>query len=120
MTTSLDILLDIAPEFADEDPNRLGRFIAYADAETSDTAFGDLRDMAVALLAAHKLTISNRKGLSGAISEMKEGELMASLVTSVDDKSLDTTSYGVQLDGLRRSLIVPAMTTGNITTWPTF
>lgn len=117
--SALQILQDIAPEFVDENIDRLGRFIEYAKNETNDTAFGTRYDMAVALLAAHKLTIAGRDGMGGAISAIKEGEIMTEFVTSPDDKNLDTTAYGIELNALRKKCIVGAVNAWNPLKWPT-
>lgn len=114
------MLQDIAPEFADENSDKLGRFIEYAENETSDTEYGNNHDMAVALLAAHKLTIARRDGMGGAISAVKEGEIMTEFATAVADKSLDTTSYGVELNALREKSILGVKGTWRRPLWPVY
>lgn len=96
----------IAPELAGN-ANKTDA-IALAETQTGK-AYGDAREHAVALLAAHILTVANREGQSGAVSTIKEGNLSIRYQGSVPGY-LGTTSYGAELDRLRRSYIMSART----------
>jgi hypothetical protein len=75
-------------------------------------AYKGARDHAVALLAAHTLTVAQRGGASGAVSQMSEGSLSVGF-GSVDPMGTDqfhTTAYGAELVRLRRSYIMTART----------
>lgn len=96
----------IAPELAGN-ANKADA-IALAETQTGK-AYGDAREHAVALLAAHILTVANREGQSGAVSTIKEGNLSIGYQGSVSGY-LGTTSYGAELDRLRRSYIMSART----------
>jgi len=96
----------IAPELAGN-ANKADA-IALAETQTGK-AYGDAREHAVALLAAHILTVANREGQSGAVSTIKEGSLSIGYQGNVSGY-LGTTSYGAELDRLRRSYIMSART----------
>jgi len=108
-----DILAAIAPELAN-DPNNAAH-INLADGQTG-AVFGDQRDYAVALLAAHTLTIANRGksvgGIAGNVSSLKEGQLSVGFAggAEVVSGSLGSTSYGEELLRLRRQYVMGART----------
>jgi hypothetical protein len=108
-----DILAAIAPELAN-DPNKAAH-INLADGQTG-SVYGDQRDHAVALLAAHTLTLANRGksvgGVAGAVSSLSEGQLSVGFSGSSDagKGSLGSTSYGEELLRLRRQCIMGART----------
>ena len=72
-----EIIDDIAPEFLNEDPARIDRFIDYAKLQVSANAFGEKYDLAVAYLTCHMLSLSNRNddegtnGTPGTITQKK-------------------------------------------------
>lgn len=104
--TTLDA---IAPELASA-PNKSAH-LDLAEAQTSATAYGDSREYAVALLAAHSLTIASRNGASGgAVSSLQEGNLSISYSDAQGSIGLSATSYGVELQRLRRQYIMTART----------
>lgn len=100
-----DILPAIAPELADADTET---HIELAEGQTGDV-YGDQRPYAVALLAAHMLTLANREGASGALESRKEGGLSVSFGAG-SGTALGSTSYGAELERLRASLIMGART----------
>ncbi len=97
----------IAPELADSDNKEAA--LDLADGQTSDTVFDDQRPYAVALLAAHTLTVSSRKGQSGQISSVKEGNLSINY-GGAGEHDLSVTSYGAELVRLRNAFIMGART----------
>ena len=105
------ILTDIAPEFSDEDSDRIDRFIELAEARTDKSKFGQLGDYAVALRAAHMMTLSERSGTGGAITMQREGDLQTQFAQT-SDQSLDSTAYGQQLRELIRENITSMNVTG--------
>lgn len=58
MTVSNATFLETHPEFAKAGTDQITAALAFAELETSDTAFGDSRDYAVMLKAADKLAAS--------------------------------------------------------------
>lgn len=100
------ILETIAPELS-TDPEK-SNHITLAKQRTSTTCFGVNYNYAVALRAAHTLTLKNNanSGLAGSvggITSKREGDLSIGFggqsATGIKG-DLGTTSYGVQLDEL--------------------
>lgn len=101
----VQILTAIAPETDCVPEERRNVILALAEDQTGQ-AFGSARNHAVALLAAHMLTIGNRAGNAGAVSQAKEGDLSLSYaVNQYTDDALDGTSYGQELKRLRKTYI---------------
>lgn len=111
---AIDILKEIAPEYAGEDPARLNTFITLAENQISQNIFNVDYDLAVAYLAAHMLALSSRNtigndsggdGLAGNITAKKEGDLSLNYALpaalSTKDGALATTSYGIEFMRLR-------------------
>ena len=109
--TADEILSSIAPQF-DADPVR-SNHIALAILRTSPDAFGvEKNDYAVALRAAHTLTLKelskNYPGASGAIGDMHEGEQNISFMRGRnEDEYLSLTNFGRDLLDLIQGSIVP-------------
>jgi len=101
------ILEAIAPEVADDDAAPL--HIALAEKQTGKV-YRDMRAYAVALLAAHTLTLAGRRGTSGAVTGAREGELQLQYAQRQDATRLDSTSHGQELERLRRQYIFSART----------
>lgn len=115
--TIAEVIDDIAPEFLNEDPARITRFIGYATLQVSEKAFGDRYDLAVAYLTSHMLSLSGRNsteganGAAGVITQKKEGDLSVSLavptgITQGNDATLALTSYGIEYLRMRDMCIV--------------
>lgn len=98
------VLLDIAPEMTSVDTVKRLRVISYAKAQVG-FGKGVVRELAIAYLAAHMLTISTRHGNSGNVNSETEGSLSRSFGGNLSDDVLGTTSYGVEFVRLRRSCI---------------
>ena len=110
MSTASEILSAIAPRF-DGAANR-ALFLQMAESRTSSTYYGENRSDAVALRAAHLLTVNEAANASdgesmGPIASKSEGDLSVSygkLSSGAGaDSDLASTSYGRQLQGLMRS-----------------
>lgn len=108
MPTVSAILDAIAPELADAP----GKAIHIELAEQRvGTVFAERRNHAVALLAAHTLTMSERAGSSGMATSIKEGQLAEGYTaTAGAGTRLDATSYGAEYQQLKRESIFPART----------
>ena len=108
MTDDPSVILEaIAPEVAEDTAAPL--HIELAENQTG-TVYRDMRAYAVALLAAHTLTLAGRRGTSGAVTSAKEGELSLSYGQRQDATRLDSTSHGQELERLRRQYIFSART----------
>src|SRR5690554_4956974 len=113
MSTVVDILKEIAPEFASEDAARLDLFVELAAARISASVFGKVYPQALAYLTAHLLSVSARASTSGAGAagpvtsattggvSVSYGQVAASV--SVTDAALSTTAYGLEFLALRNS-----------------
>lgn len=109
MPTPADILTAIAPEMVAVDPAVRDVHLELAENQTG-SVFGSARNHAVALLAAHGMTLATREGMGGGVSSKKEGGLSVSFgrINPMGKSPLDTTSYGAELGRLRRSYIMGA------------
>ncbi len=105
--TASQILSAIAPQF-DSDPNR-NSHLQLAVKRTNSVCFGENYNYAIALRAAHTLTVTQTAqasgGAGGSITSKREGDLAITFSTpssssggSCDD--LCSTSYGRELKGL--------------------
>ena len=122
MANSATSIFDIiASQFADN-ANKAS-YIAWSRAQTSKETYGVAYERAIALRAAHMMTLDNdlarvAGGSGGNISSKKEGDLSISFDGSVTagDRNADLkqTHYGVQLLGLRRGAVTAIAATGGI------
>lgn len=105
--TASAILSAIAPQF-DADSNR-STHLQLATKRTNSTCFGENYNYAVALRAAHTLTLYQRAqstgGAAGSVTDKREGDLSISF-SAGGDSDLDLTSYGKELKGLIKGNIV--------------
>ena len=103
---SAESILDaIAPQFKNNADK--STFLTIATSLTSQCYFGAQYDYAVALRAAHMLTLTNRpggsSGVSGSVTSLKEGDSaigFGSAGNTAGSGDLTTTSYGQQLKSL--------------------
>lgn len=101
MSLSAAAIFDIvAPNYSgDADKTDI---LSLAALRTSSTIFGDKYNTAVALRAAHIITMRDRNGVGGAVSGQKEGDLSISFANPSGNAMLGLTSYGQQLQQLIR------------------
>lgn len=109
MPTPAELLTALAPELDNVDASIKTVHIDLAEGQTGKV-FKDARNHAVALLAAHTLTMTTRKGTSGSVASLKEGQLSVGFSASANTDELAATSYGAELIRLRRSYIMGART----------
>lgn len=102
-----------------DDPEK-SAYIVEAQGQTSQAYYGTNYDLAVALRAAHNMTI-DKQSISGAsgggeIASMREGDLGISYHKSDggsnDNDYLNKTNYGIRLLGLRRGTCPSVSVTG--------
>jgi hypothetical protein len=112
----------IAPSLA-SDPNKALFIILAADRVSSCRFAGTKHDLAVALRAAHDLTLANQTGVggirshgeSGSITAKREADLSISFsggYSSDSSADLDLTVYGKRLKGLMRGTVPAVGVTG--------
>lgn len=105
MNTSA-VLSVVAPQF-NSTPQR-DAYLRLSENQTSRCFFGVNADLAVALRAAHMISLNTSllraNGETGAISSKKEGDLSIGFVAGAGQGiyDLDQTHYGKQLKGLRK------------------
>lgn len=108
MATIKEILDAIASQFPDDSKRDV--FIELAEGRSSLCFYGDKYNNAVALLTAHMMTLADPNGLraggvAGPITGKKEGSLSVSFggqSSNSKDSDLAQTSYGLQLEALRK------------------
>lgn len=90
------ILQKVCPEIA-TDGEAVAVFVDLASGRCSHAYFGKLWDQAVAYLAAHMWTVSNRGGDAGAggITSKREGDLSIGYASGNNDSLFGSTSYGL-------------------------
>jgi hypothetical protein len=102
-----------------DDPEK-SEYISEAQGQTSSDYYGSNYDLAVALRAAHNMTI-DKQSESGAdgggeIASKREGDLAIGYHKSDgggdDNDYLNKTNYGVRLLGLRRGTCPSVSVTG--------
>ena len=105
----INILDAIAPELKDSSAREI--HIELAEKQTGNV-YRDKRNYAVALLAAHTLTVSARRGAAGDVNNVSEGQLSIGYgrVNPMGDQQLETTSYGAELVRLRKQMVMSART----------
>lgn len=102
---------DIAPELSSQTDDRLNLFIGFAENSVNRTYFKDNADLAVALMAAHLLTVSNSGGAghAGNVTGVSTGQMNKQFgaVSSSDSESslLDATAYGRWFKQLRSQYV---------------
>lgn len=103
------VLSDIAPQFDSIDTGRRDRLIGYAENQVDITVFEDDYELAVAYLVAHMLTLYERMGNSGALTNRREGDLQIgyTVPTAPKNENFSQTSYGLEFMRLRSMHILP-------------
>jgi len=98
MATVNQILDAIAPELKDYNEDDKAVALSVASSRLSEKHFKNVYNQAVALMAAHLLTIAKRNGASGQVTSYKEGDLSIGYGgLSQANKRLDSTGYGSEL-----------------------
>jgi hypothetical protein len=97
MPTSLELIPSIAPEL-DPESQQVADMLALAELEVGISLCPDLRPYIVAYLTAHNVTLSNRGGNAGMVTDIREGQLSVSydsgIATTKNQSSLSQTTYG--------------------------
>lgn len=108
-----DVITAIAPELSAETPETISLFIGMAQARISPVVWGTLYYQGITFLAAHLLTMKNRRGLSGSQTMQKVGdiEIQNSVLAKGNktDLAFLQTSYGVEYLALRDLVVIGPM-----------
>ena len=133
--TQLELFRKIAPELDTFDDEEVNDVLCFIGDTVSKKQFGKVYDRAVALLAAHQLTLQNiirndENGgaatsiTAGAITSEREGDLQRSYGghtswssgSSADDL-LKKTVYGLQYLTLHSMFVIPVITRMGVNEW---
>jgi len=125
------ILFDIAPEFYTVDNTaitRIDRFIDRSRLEISEIFFGDIFDLALAYLVAHRLKLVDLAGGAGSSTTGNGQRVSGGIITSekLGDQSVNfanpssglkagsysSTFYGIEFERLRLNLFAPPFALG--------
>jgi hypothetical protein len=97
MPTSQFLLSSIAPEI-DSSSQQTADMLALAELEVGISLCPDLRPYVVAYLTAHNVTLSNRGGNAGMVTDLREGQLSVSYDSGIaENKNMNPysqTPYG--------------------------
>jgi hypothetical protein len=107
--TPLQIVEARAPEY--EGHPRIETLLQLAEAQTANTtAWGGQRNTAVALLVLHWLAMQERGvgGAPGPVTSESEGSVSRSYGWSGKYGALSTTSWGLELQALRKQCFIGA------------
>ena len=106
-TDIIEIISDIAPQFANDDTNKLNRFIEYAKCEVNQNLFSaDLQcyQKAVAYYTAHLLAKAGESASSsGSLTRKKEDQLECEYSRSTGITVLDSTQYLTEFNRIMRA-----------------
>lgn len=95
-------------------------YIDVAKGLTSQTFYGSNYNLAVCLLSCHIYTLNTRPGsgigVAGGVTSMREGDLSLGIgsitAKNLTDSYYAQTTYGLQLQALKRSTLPGASVTG--------
>lgn len=96
------------PEFENESDARLNLVKGFAENGINRSVFDTKADQATYLLMGHYLTLFNRRGAAGSVTQEKVGDLSVSYgkVDSKTQSELAQTSYGALLIQLMNTLTI--------------
>ena len=119
--TVLEAFRLVAPEFQQVPDETIEKWITLAEPLVSKKQFGSLYAQGVALMTAHKMKMAGGSGIGesmsvngGGISSYTEGGTSVAFNTSqqtniVADAEYGLSNYGTQFLSLRRSCIIPIL-----------
>lgn len=108
MTTPA-LLISIASEYKNKSAEEIQVFLDIAETRLDEDVWGDKYKWGIVYLAAHLLTMSTRKGTSGAVVREQVGEISVSYsapaAKSRDDQYM-VTSYGTEYLAFRNTVVI--------------
>lgn len=95
MPTAIELIPSIAPEL-DTQSQQVVDLLGLAELEVGVSLCPDLRPYIVAYLTAHNVTMANRSGNAGIVTDVKEGQLSVSYDAGTDSgrSPYRQTAYG--------------------------
>jgi hypothetical protein len=109
--TTFALLKQLAPELSSESPSRANIFLDIAKNQVVASVWGDRYTNGVLLLAAHFMTLANRKGVGGPVTGLSAGDMSISYGSTQAKSDLANTSYGLLYLELRKLNPVPVTVT---------
>lgn len=106
------LVKDIAPELASESDQRIELFIDIVKTRNDSDVWATKYDYAVALDAAHELTMANRSGSGGPLTRQQVGDVSVAygeFKGGEYSSPYDLTSYGQMYLNLRKTLLITPM-----------
>jgi hypothetical protein len=101
----------IADEFSDEPTVFLNGHLTLASEYVGHHICQPLRDELITYLAAHRIDQSlKRRGASGQVTSVKEGNLAITYATNDADSEYDFSSYGRTYKQLVKEIVLAPMT----------
>ena len=108
MAVTIEMVKMIAPELETETDDRIEFFMDMAADLVSESKFDTKYDKAMALMTCHLLTISNRRGISGAVTKERTADIETTYASGSGkpdgDLALNQTSYGMMFKKLRDAM----------------
>lgn len=106
MAVDKTYLLDLAPEHADVDEDRITRLVALAELQIPAAKWVAKADLAVALYVLHLLALGSMGG-KGAVTSERIGDLERkfSAGSSAGSSNIEATVWGSQLKALGRTIM---------------
>lgn len=109
-----DDVLAIAPELNCETQATINLFLEMAELRINATVWGKFYKAGVSYLAAHLITLKNRRGTAGGAITLKVGDVEVQYSDLMRDKKMDLaylqTSYGLEYLNLRSLVVVTPIT----------
>jgi len=120
ISTDSDMVIVVAPELEGTNTDRIDQFIEWAKNSVDESVWGDNADYATALLAAHMLTVANKRGIGGETKRKKLGDTEIEFATmgaagNQQPHELTVTSYGKEFLRVRRTLQMGPLVAGGCT-----
>lgn len=124
MTSVIDILKLVAPEFNTMSDNDIQTWIDIAEPFVSKKVFGKLYNQALAYLTAHLMKMSGNGdtsigtvGDSLRVASVSEGNTSVSFNSSLysgndSDAELNLTIYGISFKRIRSMCVIPVVNVG--------
>lgn len=103
----LEDLVDLFPEFANVDEDRVEALNPIADLYVSTNAFGDATGYAKTLVIAHLIKMGDNPNGGGLVTSTRVGDLARTYSTPTGvDGTWVLSSYGIQFEALKKARVM--------------
>jgi hypothetical protein len=110
---ALDKFRIIAPEFKDRSSTDIEAALGIAECWLGESVWGSKYEVGLAYMAAHLLSMSDREGAGGPLTQESVGGVSASYgTTGPSDELLTDTAYGRLFVSLRQTLATGPLVAG--------